>query len=105
MAVRTETPERALQRRRRSLERFARVRRELAAAMERRTSLWESADGGANGRAERLALLEERIQELWLELREARAEALSAPRDQVVAEARAEERVYRELLRRLERRG
>jgi hypothetical protein len=90
-------------RRRRSLERFARIRRELDAAMERRTALWKQGATAGNGTGPRLPQLEERIQELWLQLREARAEALAAPREQLVAEARAQDRVYRELDRRLAR--
>lgn len=85
------------------MERFARIRRELDAAMERRTRLWEVGAAAGTGAGLRLAQLDERIQGLWLELREARAEALAAPREQLVAEARAQERVYRELDRRLAR--
>ena len=100
---RIESPQRAQVRRRRSLERFARIRRELDAAMECRTKLWELGATAGTGTGRRLAQLDERIQDLWLQLREARAEALAAPREQLVAEARAQERVYRELDRRLAR--
>jgi hypothetical protein len=92
-----------LLRRRRSLERFARIRGELDVAMERRTRLWELGAAAGTGKGRRLAQLDQRIQSLWLQLREARAEALAAPREQLVAEARAQERVYRELDRRLAR--
>jgi hypothetical protein len=101
--ARIEPPSRVLLRRRRSLERFARIRRELDAAMERRSRLWEVGAAAGTGAGRRLAQLDEQIQALWLQLREARAEALAAPRDQLVAEARARDRVYRELDRRLAR--
>ena len=101
--ARTESPQRAQLRRRRSLERFARIRHELDTAMEHRTRLWEVGTTAGNETAQHLAQLDERIQQLWLQLREARAEALAAPREQLVAEARAQERVYRELDRRLAR--
>ena len=90
---------------RRSLARFARIRDELGAASARRTRLWQAASSEGRPADPRITELDERIERLWRELREARAEALAAPREQVIAEARAEERVYRELRRRLARTG
>jgi hypothetical protein len=102
MAKSIESPRRLEQRRRRSIVRFARIRGELDEAMERRSRLWHEPVRGQTAPPE-LGSLERRIERLWRELREARAEALSAPRDELVREARTEERVYRELRRRLER--
>lgn len=103
MARTKESPRGAALRRRRSLVRFARIRDELEAASARRTRLWQDASSEGRPPDPGIAELDERIERLWRELREARAEALAAPREQVIADARAEERVYRELRRRLAR--
>jgi hypothetical protein len=90
-------------RRKRSLQRFARLRTELEAAMERRTAIWAECSRAGRPAGRDVADLDQRIETMWRELRVARAEAVAAPRERIVAGARAQERVYRELDRRLAR--
>jgi hypothetical protein len=100
-AVESHAPIRS--RRKRSLLRFARLRDELESAMERRTALWAECSRAGRPAADDVAALDARIDSMWRELRIARAEAVAAPRERIVADARAQERVYRELERRLAR--
>ncbi len=79
------------------------IRRELDAATQRRTEIWESlAEGGDRERTEEAAVLSRRIEELWAELRVAQAHARFGPAESIIARARAEDRLDREA-RRLKR--
>ena len=82
--------------------------RTLRAAQERiteeRAELWgdlsEQHDAAKSGRA---AELSELIEVLWTELRRAQAHARFGPADQIIARARAEDRLDRESERRYSR--
>ena len=79
------------------------IRRELDAATQRRTEIWESlAEGGDRARTDEAAALSRRIEELWAELRVAQAHARFGPAESIIARARAEDRLDREA-RRLKR--
>lgn len=81
--------------RRQALQRVASVRHDLYEAIEKRRALWaEPVDTAA------VRELERRIDHLWHDFRAVRAEALTLPREQILASARAEARLERELERR-----
>lgn len=74
------------------------IKQDLSEATERRTALWQelSIAGDAEKVAE-VARLNERIEALWTEARAARNEARFGPKERIVARARKEERLERDL--------
>jgi multidrug resistance efflux pump len=77
------------------------VRRQLAAATDRRSELWrEHGDGSDSAFAAEVARLSDRIDTLWAETRILMAEIRNGARADIIAKARAAERVERDLTRR-----
>lgn len=80
------------------------IRVELDLAMEERAELWrylsQRHDSAKSGRAGELSEL---IEDLWTELRRAQAYARFGPADEIIARARAEDRLDRESERRYSR--
>lgn len=80
------------------------IRDELDRATEDRAELWndlsEQYDAAKSARAAELSRL---IEELWTELRRAEAHARFGPADEIIARARAEDRLDRESERRYSR--
>ena len=86
----------------RQLKRFRDIKHELAQATARRTALWQAqTDTSDPKEALEVAWLSERIEALWTEARQLAAEIRSGPRAEIIARARAAERVERDLGRRL----
>lgn len=76
------------------------IRRELDAATARRTEVWESLSEGTDAaKAAEAAALSRRIEALWSELRVAQARARFGPAENIIARARAEDRLDREARR------
>jgi hypothetical protein len=75
------------------------IKQDLDAATERRSELWKelSLAGADAGRSAELAALNERIEELWQEARLAKTRVRFGDRDEIIARARAEDRLDREL--------
>jgi hypothetical protein len=80
------------------------IRADLDRITEERAELWgdlsEQHDAAKSGRA---AELSELIEDLWTELRRAQAHAVFGPADEIIAKARAEDRLDRESERRYSR--
>jgi ATP-dependent Clp protease ATP-binding subunit ClpA len=76
------------------------VRRQLAAATDRRSELWRHGDGSDPALAPEVARLSDRIETLWSEARVLTAEIRNGARADIIARARAAERVERDLTRR-----
>jgi hypothetical protein len=80
------------------------IRTELDRITEERAELWgdlsEQHDADKSSRA---AELSELIEDLWTELRHAQAHARFGPADEIIARARAEDRLDRESERRYSR--
>ena len=80
------------------------IRAELDRITEERAELWgdlsENHDADKSARA---AELSELIEVLWTELRQAQAHARFGPADEIIAKARAEDRLDRESERRYSR--
>ena len=73
------------------------IRTELEAASARRTDVWEGLSEGSDAeKAAEAAALSRRIEELWNQLRIAQAHARFGPAKDIIARARAEERLDRE---------
>ena len=73
------------------------IRTELEAASARRTEIWEGLSEGSDAeKAAEAAMLSDRIEALWSELRVAQAHARFGPAKDIIARARAEERLDRE---------
>jgi hypothetical protein len=73
------------------------IRKDLEAASERRTALWEDLSEGLDvGKSGEAAALSRRIEELWAELRASEARARFGPSEDIIARARAEDRLDRE---------
>ena len=86
----------------RQLKRLRAVKLELAQATARRTVLWQEQTEATDPKAAvEVAWLSERIEALWSEARQLAAEIRSGPRAEIIARARAAERVERDLGRRL----
>ena len=69
---------------------------DIDSATERRAELWhELSEGHDAEAAEELAALNERLEELWNEHRQARASLRFGDRDAIIQRARAEERLHR----------
>ena len=79
---------------------FIDIKRELDAAIERRTALWHELSLTSNTEtAGEIALLNERIETLWSEARAARNRERFGSQDTILKRARAEERLERDLRR------
>jgi ATP-dependent Clp protease ATP-binding subunit ClpA len=77
------------------------VRQELAEATDRRTGLWyEHVESAGAVLSSEVASLSERIDALWSEARMLAAEIRHGDRMDIIARARAAERVERDLTRR-----
>jgi hypothetical protein len=86
----------------RQLKRLRAVKLELGQATARRTALWlEQTEATDPTAALEVGWLSERIEALWSEARQLAAEIRSGPRAEIIARARAAERVERDLGRRL----
>jgi hypothetical protein len=73
------------------------IRKDLEAATERRTALWEDLSKGLDmQKSAEAAALSKRIEELWAELRTSQARARFGPSEDIIARARAEDRLDRE---------
>jgi len=80
------------------------IRNELDQAVERRGELWEDlAEQHDREKSAEAAILSKQIEELWGELRRAEAHARFGPADEIIARARAEDRLDRESERRYSR--
>jgi hypothetical protein len=74
------------------------IRQELEAAAHERQALRESRIGSDSAAiAAHGHTLDERVAELWAELRRAKAQVRFGPRDRIVRRARSEERFNRDL--------
>ena len=79
------------------------IRKEIEDATARRTEIWETLSEGIDpAKAAEAAALSQEIEELWAELRVAQAHARFGPAEDIIARARAEDRLDREA-RRLDR--
>jgi len=76
---------------------LAEIQRELEEAVDRRAALWKhlstSHDPDTAAQVERLSEL---IEALWAEARAARTRARFGPKDEIIARARADERLERQ---------
>jgi hypothetical protein len=73
------------------------IRNDLESATERRTVLWEELSEGLDPqKSAEAAALSKRIEELWAELRASQARARFGPSEDIIARARAEDRLDRE---------
>ncbi|MDQ3891023.1 MAG: hypothetical protein M3312_10825 [Actinomycetota bacterium] len=73
------------------------IRKELDEASERRVRLWEELSVGLDpAKSAEAAALSGRIAALWAELRAAQARARFGPAEDIIARARAEDRLDRE---------
>ncbi len=73
------------------------IRKELDEASERRARLWEELSVGLDpAKSAEAAALSARIEALWAELRAAHARARFGPAEDIIARARAEDRLDRE---------
>jgi ion channel len=80
------------------------IRAELDSATEERAELWGDLSYQHDAsKSDRAAELSELIEELWTELRRAQAHANFGPADEIIARARAEDRLDRESERRYSR--
>jgi hypothetical protein len=80
------------------------IRVELDRATEERAELWGDLSGKHDAsKSDRAAELSDLIEELWTELRRAQAYARFGPADEIIARARAEDRLDRESERRYSR--
>jgi hypothetical protein len=80
------------------------IRAELDRATEERAELWGDLSENHNSeKSGRAAELSELIEDLWTELRRAEAQATFGPADEIIARARAEDRLDRESERRYSR--
>ena len=76
------------------------IREDLDRATARRTEIWEGLGEGTDPeKAAEAAALSERIDALWSELRIAEARARFGPAEDIIARARAEDRLDREARR------
>jgi ATP-dependent Clp protease ATP-binding subunit ClpA len=82
------------------MKRLRVVKRQLATATDRRTELWRHGDGSDPALATEVARLSDRIETLWSECRVLTAEIRNGARADIIARARAAERVERDLTRR-----
>jgi hypothetical protein len=74
------------------------IKEELEVAMERRTVLWRELSFGADDvKSAEVARLNQHIEALWQESRTARTRAQFGDQQAIIARARAEERLEREL--------
>jgi hypothetical protein len=74
------------------------IKTELDLAMQRRTELWRELSAGADEtKSTEVAKLNELIEALWQEARTARTRAQFGDQHSIIARARAEERLEREL--------
>jgi hypothetical protein len=90
------------QTRSRQLRQLRAVKHELARLTARRTALWhEQSDAPDPRTALEVAWVSERIETLWAEERRLAAEIRSGPRTEIIARARAADRVERDLGRRM----
>ncbi len=80
------------------------IRTELARITEERAELWgDLSEYHDPGKSDRAGELSELIEDLWTELRRAQAYARFGPADEIIAKARAEDRLDRESERRYSR--
>jgi hypothetical protein len=80
------------------------IRAEIDRAMEERAELWvDLSDQHDSAKSAHAAELSELIEDLWTELRRAEAFARFGPADEIIARARAEDRLDRESERRYSR--
>lgn len=80
------------------------IRAELDRATEERAELWVDLSEHHNAeKSGRAAELSELIEDLWTELRRAEAHESFGPADEIIARARAEDRLDRESERRYSR--
>jgi hypothetical protein len=78
------------------------IERELDAAVERRSKLWEELGASYDAqKSAEAARLSDRINDLWAEARRTRAYERFGPSDAIIGRARVEERLEREEQRRL----
>jgi ATP-dependent Clp protease ATP-binding subunit ClpA len=78
------------------------VKHELARVTARRSALWhEQSDAPDSKTTLEVARLSQRIETLWAEERRLAAEIRSGPRKEIIARARAADRVERDLGRRM----
>jgi hypothetical protein len=72
------------------------IRKDIEQATERRAELWHVLSEGHDAEAAaELAALNEGLEELWDEHRQARAQLRFGERDAIIQRARAEERLHR----------
>ena len=77
------------------------IRNDLDQATERRAEIWEDLSEQHDAvKSVQAAELSELIEELWTELRRAQVHARFGPADEIIARARAEDRLDRESERR-----
>lgn len=77
------------------------IRRDLDEATKRRAEIWEDlSDQHDAVKSAQAAELSELIEELWTELRRAQVHARFGPADEIIARAKAEDRLDRESERR-----
>lgn len=80
------------------------IRTELDRITEERAELWgDLSEQHDTDKSARAAELSELIEDLWTELRRAQAHARFGPADEIIAKARAEDRLDRESERRYSR--
>ncbi len=80
------------------------IRADLSRVTEERAELWvDLSDQHDADKTARAAELSELIEDLWTELRRAQAHARFGPADEIIARARAEDRLDRESERRYSR--
>jgi hypothetical protein len=80
------------------------IRVELDRITEERAELWgDLAENHDADKSAKAAELSELIEDLWTELRQAQAHARFGPADEIIAKARAEDRLDRESERRYSR--
>jgi hypothetical protein len=80
------------------------IRAELDRITEERAELWgDLAEHHDAVKSAKAAELSELIEDLWTELRQAQAHARFGPADEIIAKARAEDRLDRESERRYSR--
>jgi hypothetical protein len=75
------------------------IRLEIDDLSARRTEAWNRLSAGDRSVRDEIARLTERMDELWVELRETSLARSYGPRDRIIAVARAHDRFDRELRR------
>jgi hypothetical protein len=75
------------------------IRHEIDELSARRTDAWHRLSAGDRSSREEIACLTERMDELWLELRETTLARRHGPRERIIKRARAQEKFERQFRR------